>query len=307
MDAHVLLNSDTEKHIVADTTQRIIIVGDIHGCCDELRELMEEHSQPDDLLILAGDMVNKGPKSREVLSVAREMQCLAVVGNHELAALRGHADRQGGKRPEASPSFAWTDELTPEDLTYLRNLPFTIRLPRQNSIVVHAGLVPGVALERQVAYDMVCMRELGVKTAGSGDEDTTLAYEAYETAQPGTETKAWASLWPGPEHVYFGHDANRKYQQHEFATGLDTGCLYGGHLTAAIIEQGQRPRIVTVKAHKQYVVPLKGPYSYTYPWLGLLQGRSQRLPLLLLGCLAAAAGAAYLYRAPRAQRGRGGG
>ena len=59
----------------------------------------------------------------------------------------------------------------------------------------------------------------------------------------------WARLWTGPELVLFGHDADRGLQEYDNALGIDTGCVYGGRLTACILPER---RLVSVAAKKEY-------------------------------------------------------
>jgi hypothetical protein len=110
-----------------------------------------------------------------------------------------------------------------------------VELPDLNTVVVHAGLVVGLPLALQPRDLVTNMRSI------------------RPDGQPSKRVDAgvpWASTWPGPRHVVFGHDAVRGLQRHPFATGLDTGCVYGGSLSALILPER---RLVSVPARRSYV------------------------------------------------------
>ncbi len=91
--------------------------------------------------------------------------------------------------------------------------------------MVHAGVVPGVPIERQSPRALMYMR--GLDQAGQPVE------------RRGHEL--WGASYRGPPHVVFGHNALDELQLHPAATGLDTGAVYGGRLTALVLAEGARP------------------------------------------------------------------
>ena len=87
--------------------EEVFIVGDIHGCFDELVRILEQvgyFERSDLMVILVGDLVSKGPKSLEVIQFSREHELLAVRGNHDdslLNSVRKWKERgEGGKTEE---------------------------------------------------------------------------------------------------------------------------------------------------------------------------------------------------------------
>lgn len=224
---------------------RVILVGDVHGCYDELRALLDKcgYSRNNgDVVVLVGDLTNKGPKSAEVVRLAVDSGFHAVCGNHDLIALeRWDEWRRTGAvpPPEAHGDFEFVSSLRPEDVDYLAGLPLTITLPdHEDTIVVHAGLVPGVPLEQQRLLDMIQIRNVLEVTEG-GDSQGVRRYVAHHGVDKG---EAWAKAWCArdnagspPNTVVFGHDGPRGLQLHPFALGLDSNCCNGGSLTAYVL------------------------------------------------------------------------
>lgn len=223
-------------------TPRTLIVGDIHGCREELEDLLEESGwDRDDELVSVGDLVAKGPDSLGVIRLFRELGGRAVRGNHDQHCLRWWSARESGEpTPELRPTHREVaDSLGDEDWQWLAGLPFYIELEEREALVVHAGLLPNVALEDQDPYDLMNMRSILPDGTAS---------RSYEEGTP------WASLWPGPRLVVFGHDAVRGLQVRAHAIGLDTGCVYGGWLTGLWLPGRD---LVSVPARASYSQPGK--------------------------------------------------
>lgn len=207
----------------------LLIVGDVHGCYHEMQMILSKarsHTSKPLLVIFAGDMLRKGPKNLEVMEYIRSncKTVFCVRGNHEQSILKKIDESE--KR--LSEDDAWLRTLESSDIDFLRDLPYTITIPDLKITVVHAGLVPDTPMHLQANSVMLNMRSLEIK------EDIFHGH-VWNPTNNGKVGVPWASLWTGPNHVYFGHDAQRKLQFYEFATGLDSGCVYGGYLSSVLI------------------------------------------------------------------------
>jgi predicted phosphodiesterase len=197
---------------------RTLFIGDVHGCLHELEEVLDAAAYASgDRVVLAGDLVAKGPDSRGVLALVRKLGALGVRGNHDHAVLRWREVAHQRTAPErASHHLQIARSLSSEDWDTLLGLPLFLRFPEHETIVVHGGVVPGIPLEQQDHDMLMNMR--------------TLRPDGTPSRRP-EDGELWGHSWPGPELVVFGHHAMAGLQRHKHALGLDTGCVYGGRLT----------------------------------------------------------------------------
>jgi diadenosine tetraphosphatase ApaH/serine/threonine PP2A family protein phosphatase len=212
---------------------RTIVVGDIHGCYDELVALLDKAAlTADDRVVSVGDLIVKGEKNREVLDLFIEDERFsAVLGNHDRALRRywrGEGVSLKDSQEKARAELA-VDEARYS--AYLQSLPLMIDLG--SHVVVHAGLRPDVALDGQTIEDLTELRTLG-------DDRTN------------REGVPWYERYDGEKIALFGHWPAPEPRRGKRAVGLDTGCVYGYDLTAYVIETGE---FLSVKARRVYEQP----------------------------------------------------
>jgi diadenosine tetraphosphatase ApaH/serine/threonine PP2A family protein phosphatase len=205
---------------------RTIFIGDVHGCLHELEDLLSACAYAQgERVILAGDLVAKGPDSLGVLKLARAIAAQGVRGNHDHAVLRWRETVLSQVTPERmTHHFLVARQLSAEDWSVLLTLPLFLRVPEFEAAVVHGGAVPGLPLEQQDPDLLMNMRTLRPDGTGSRRPD---------------EGVLWGTRWHGPELIVFGHHAMAGLQRHKHALGLDTGCVYGGRLTAYVLPDDQ--------------------------------------------------------------------
>jgi serine/threonine protein phosphatase 1 len=147
---------------------RRIFIGDVHGHYDGLMKLLETLAPvPDDEIYFVGDLIDRGPKSAQVIQFVRQQKYICVMGNHEQLLLEAFPEgsrvsqyalqawlQSGGQSTVAS----YTDpELLLENIAWLRTLPHYLDLG--DLWLVHAGLHPRLPIEAQTTQEYCWIRE----------------------------------------------------------------------------------------------------------------------------------------------------
>lgn len=258
----------------------IYAIGDVQGCYDELMALLDALSFDTgrDRLLFTGDLVNRGPRSVEVLRFVKSLgkRAVTVLGNHDLhllAVARGHAS------PRRSDTFH--DVLAAPDrrplLEWLRRRPLLHRDAEVGVTLIHAGLAP----QWDIATAAACAAE--VEQALRGDSWdvymehmygnlpdrwspalrgwarlrvitnclTRLRYcdargrlDLEPKGTPGTQPPGRVPWFEAPgrrsagQTVVFGHWSTLGVRRAGDVIALDGGCVWGGTLTSVRLDGG---------------------------------------------------------------------
>ncbi|KAF9894553.1 hypothetical protein FE257_006438 [Aspergillus nanangensis] len=249
--------------------RRLIVIGDVHGCKVELEKLLEEvtFNHDHDHLIFTGDMINKGPDSLGVVDIAQQYGASCVRGNHEDRVLLLRHDMMATNVTRADTGdehFLEQDtrerqlakDLNDDQAKWLDTCPVILDVGQIKNmgqvVVAHAGLVPGVELEKQDPYSVMNMHTIDLDThVPSSSRKGTKWTKLFNKHQ----SLVYSTVKSGPEGitalqtVIYGHDAKSSLTLKPYTKGLDSGCVKGGKLTAMVIEADGEQKIVQVKCN----------------------------------------------------------
>ncbi|PGH09971.1 protein phosphatase [Blastomyces parvus] len=280
-----LLPSENED---SPQQKRVIVIGDVHGCLDELETLLQKVNfdpKNRDHLIFTGDLIAKGPKSTGVVDLARKYRASCVRGNHEDRVLLTRRDiKAAGPARYEHPSDNEPDqgdddvepgikertlarELNDEQAGWLSKCPVILKVGSIKGmgevVVVHGGLVPGVELENQDPSTVMSMRTIDlsshVPSASSKGVSWTKLFNKHQSMLAASRESAPAGekyRYSPSTTVIYGHDPHSSPALKKYTKGLDTGCVKGGKLSAMIIGDGGINRVESVKC-KDYTTKIK--------------------------------------------------
>jgi bis(5'-nucleosyl)-tetraphosphatase (symmetrical) len=237
-------------------SRRRVFIGDLQGCADELEDLLAEigYDPARHELWFVGDLVNRGPASARVLRRAIELEAGCVLGNHDLHLLEVAAGRR-----TLRPRDTLTDVLEAPDreslLDWLRRRPLVHVW--DDLIVVHAALSPAWSDPREVAAPL----EAAIARGRIPWDDPDLAFFVSvrhcdaRGRRPDDDAAArwpyapWDHWYRGHRRVVCGHWSARGLVIGDRVRSIDTGCVWGGSLSAWIEAED---RVVSIPARRAY-------------------------------------------------------
>ncbi len=271
------------------------VIGDLHGCCTELEILLARlgyeytsepkpssgvyprtYFHPDNRkAIFLGDLIDRGPRILDTYHLVRNMlragHAYCVVGNHEdklLRKLRGHNVQISHGLELTLQELAALPEANRERIReeleeFLAGLPSHLVLDHGNLVVAHAGIKKSM-----IGRESTQVRAFVLYGETTGEID-----------EFGLPVRAvWANRYHGRALIVYGHTPVRRPEWLNHTINVDTGCVYGGRLTA--MRYPERA-LVAVPSERMYAPPKRPLQSAGEP-LGQ-EGDSQTAPQPLSG------------------------
>lgn len=206
-----------------------LIVGDIHGCREELLDLLHCAGLSEgDRLVAVGDAIHRGPESAGTLEFLRSRPNTAcLMGNHERRHVRA-VGRPGKFTPAMDKLRRELGGGYREAVRWMADLPRLLELPE--AVVAHAAIEPGVGLDEQ-------------------DERVLVGTVRGEERLRKRLRRPWWELVDLDRPVIVGHrdfrGDGKPFVHKDRVFGIDTGCVRGGRLTGLLLPSF---KLISVKA-----------------------------------------------------------
>ena len=233
------------------------IIGDVHGCCAELEALLDRlgyriagekvEPPPGRKAVFVGDLVDRGPDAPGVLALVMCMvksgAALCVPGNHDARLVRALQGRKVQRTHGLAETLIQLDDQTAEFKkkveTFLGGLVSHYVLDEGALVVAHAGMKEDMAGRASGA-----VRSFALYGDVTGEKD--------EFGLP--VRRDWAAEYRGRARVVYGHTPVAQPEWVNNAINIDTGCVFGGALTALRYPELE---LVSVPAKAQYAEPVR--------------------------------------------------
>jgi protein phosphatase len=234
------------------------IIGDVHGCATELESLLDTlgyvrdaegvHRHPGGRkAVFVGDLVDRGPRTPDVLRIAMAMvaagTALAVPGNHDLKLVRKLQGRDvqvtHGLAESLEQLAAEPPEFRDRAVAFLDGLVSHYVLDGGRLVVAHAGMK-----EEMQGRGSGKVREFALYGETTGETDEFGLPVRYN----------WAAEYRGNAHVVYGHTPVPEPEWLNRTLNIDTGCVFGGRLTAL---RWPEKECVSIPAGATYAEPTR--------------------------------------------------
>lgn len=210
-----------------------LIIGDIHGCYDELRDLLDRVPlSSEDRIVHIGDMIDRGPHPAQVVDFFRDTpNAISLMGNREDKHIRTHDGTMASNstRDVTRQQFGDPDRFDAA-IDFFRTLPLYLELP--DAVLVHGYYAPGIPLHLQ-------------------DRDVLLGHPEGEEVLDAYGATPWYAHYDGDKPIVFGHRDYPFLHYEGRAWAIDTRCVYGGTLTGLLLP-----------AFKTFSVPAKADHWF---------------------------------------------
>ncbi len=215
---------------------RLIVIGDVHGCIRELEKLLKKiRPKKKDQILFLGDLINRGPDSKAVLRLAQDLKARSLLGNHEYRLLQFYYNLDASQLKDYEK--ATLKSLEAEDWNYISQMVLWQELPAREMVFVHGGFLPDVPWQKQSAQVVTHIQKI----------DSNGQHRKRNEAISG---KFWAQFWKQKPFVVYGHTPRKNVLKRRYSLGIDTGCVWGGKLTALILPENE---IIQVNSAKNYI------------------------------------------------------